>query len=308
MHWLDRLAAAVIRRPSIYPRLFPDGWGDLVRLDHLVKRIREPVISRESITPTFDGTLHEGHPIGFFASPCDVLHVSSSSTRQVVLFAASNDHTFTARLELANYLAMADIGSVLLEQAFYGERRAHAGRQPVRTVVDFLEMTIAAPTEGLGLIRWIAESGATPGISGFSMGGSHAAVVGALSRTPLAVAPMAASYSSSPVFTEGVLADSVDWPALGGRETALPRLQELLLALNIANLPAPPPTASAVFGIAREDGYVPERYSSPIIEHWPGAESVYVAPGHAGFHLWGKRVQAQLIVRAFDRFERSRLV
>lgn len=85
-----------------------------------------------------------------------MLHVSSSSTRQVVLFAASNDHTSTARLERANYLAMADIGSVLLEQAFYGERRAHAGRQPVRTVVEFLEMTIAAPTEGLGLIRWIA--------------------------------------------------------------------------------------------------------------------------------------------------------
>ena len=38
---------------------------------------------------------------------------------------------------------------------------------------------------------------------------------------------------------------------------------------------------------------MPEQTTSlPIIEHWTGAEAVYVDPGHAGFHLWGKRVQA----------------
>ena len=60
-----------------------------------------------------------------------------------------------------------------------------------------------------------------------------------MSSIPIAVAPMAASYSSSPVFTDGVLADSVDWDALGSRATAAPRLRDLLLTLNIVDLPRP---------------------------------------------------------------------
>ena len=39
MHWLDRLATTVIRQPRLYPRLFPDGWGRLERLDELLARI-----------------------------------------------------------------------------------------------------------------------------------------------------------------------------------------------------------------------------------------------------------------------------
>ena len=136
------------------------------------------------------------------------------------------------------------------------------------------------------------------------MGGSHAAVAGALSPVPTAIAALAASHSSSPVFTEGVLERTVDWGALGGREAALPRLRELLLFLDLRRLPVPRHTAAAVFGIARRDGYVPEAFVLPTVDHWPGAETVYVDPGHAGFHLWGKAVQADLITRAFERFER----
>ena len=214
MHWLDRLATTVIRQPRLYPRLFSDGWGDAGRIDQLLDRVRQQAMAFGAIVPGFNGERHDGHLLGRFLSPADVLpeqcrqgrvlHVSPQSARQVVLFAASNDHGFATRLRVAEYLAAADIGSVLLEHAFYGQRRAYADGQPVRTVVGFLEMTIAAPSEGVGLVRWLADRGAIPGVSGFSMGGSHAAVVGAMSTIPLAVAPMAASCSSSPVFTEGV--------------------------------------------------------------------------------------------------------
>ena len=81
---------------------------------------------------------------------------------------------------------------------------------------------------------WIARTPErSPGVSGFSpWAGVTRRSSGALSRTPLAVAPYGGkSYSSSPVFTEGSSLDSVDWTALGGRETALCQPQsELLLA------------------------------------------------------------------------------
>ena len=234
-----------------------------------------------------------------------MLHVDPGRRRQVVLLAANNDHSFETRLRVAEILSDMAIGSVILEHAFYANRRRHSGQQPVRTVVDFVEMGIAAAVEGVGLTMWLRETGAVTGVAGFSQGGSNAAVVGALSPHPIAVAPLAASHSSSPVFTEGVLVDSIDWEALGGRETALPQLRALLANLTVLTLPVPAHTATAVLGIARGDGYVSEDYILPIIEHWKGAEAVYVDPGHAAFHLWGKKAQAAIIKHSFDRFERA---
>lgn len=219
--------------------------------------------------------------------------------------AANNDRGFTTRLKVARRLAESEIGSVIVEHPFYGYRRVHDGSQPVRTVVDFIEMGLGAATEGIGLIMWLVETGAIAGVAGFSQGGSNAAVVGALSPYPIAVAPMAASHSSSPVFTEGVLADSIEWDALGGREAGIVELRGLLANLSTLALPVPSHTAWAVFGIARGDGYVPESFIRPTIELWKGAEAVYVNVGHAGLHLWGQSVQAQMIGRAFARMERA---
>jgi hypothetical protein len=210
-----------------------------------------------------------------FPSPADVLepsiqfgrvlHVGSGHRRQVVLHAANNDHTFETRIAVAQHLDAMGIGAVILEHAFYGTPRRHAGPQTVRTVVDFIEMGIAAVYEGIGLVLWLVETGSVTGVAGFSQGGSNAAVVGALSPVPIAVAPMAASHSSSPVFSDGILADGVDWDALGGA-SGRALLRERLANLSVLNLPTPPHTATAVFGIASRDGYVLEANITPIVE------------------------------------------
>lgn len=315
MHWLDRIATVVIRRPRLYPRLFPGGWGDKDRLSMLLDRVRTFRDGYQLIEPVFEGEREYGHALGLFVSPSEVLpercrrgrvlHVEPSIHRQVVLMAATNDHSWVTRLRVAERLVDLGIGSVIVEHAFYGTRRAHDGPQPVHTVVEFIEMGIAAAVEGIGLTMWLANSGAVAGVAGFSMGGSNVAVVGALSPGPIAIAALAASHSSSPVFTEGILADSIDWDALGGRDSALPLLRDLLSNLSTLHLLVPPHTATAVFGIARGDGYVPEQYIRPTIDLWTGAEAVYVDPGHAAFHIWGQQVQADLIARAFARFERA---
>lgn len=315
MHWLDRLATVVIRRPRLYPRLFPDGWGDRGRLEELMERVRAQTWQLAPIEPRSTGRFESGHPVWEFSSNTsllspevpqgELLWVGRLASRQTVFMAASNDHTYRTRLAVAERLIERGIGSLIHMHPYYGTRRLHHGPQPIRTVVEFVEMGVAASAEGVGLTMWLVDQGTITGVAGFSMGGSNAAVVGALSPRPIAIAAIAASHSSSPVFTEGILADSVDWSALGGEEEARPRLRELLLELDVRALPVPDHTAAAVFGLARGDGYVPEAFIRPTLEHWPGAEAVYVDPGHAGFHLWGKQAQADIIERSFERFERK---
>lgn len=313
MHWLDRVATSVMRRPRLYPQLFPDGWGHLDRLDELMGRIKRGIRDFPVITPDFHEEL-DGERAGSFETTSDTVddhmrtarlaHIAPHHRRQVILLAANNDHTFETRRRVAERLDGMGIGSLILEHPFYGERRRHEGPQPVRTVVDFVEMGIAATYEGVGVARWLASQDVVPGVAGFSQGGSNTAVVGCLCPEPIALAPMAASHSSSPVFTEGPMSEGVDWEALGGPD-ARHQLREVLSELTILNLPAPEHTATAVVGIGRGDGYVPEKYIKPVLDHWPGSEPVYLDPGHAGFHLWGKQVQADIIERAFDRFERA---
>lgn len=315
MHWLDRLATMVIRRPRLYPRLFPDGWGDRDHLDALMARVRAHDWVFDPIVPRSTGRFESGHPIWEFETNTDVLPadlgpgqllwIGRLASRQTVFLAASNDHSYRTRLSVAERLIERGIGSLLHMHPYYGTRRRHPGPQPIRTVAEFVEMGLGAASEGVGLTSWLAGQGIVTGVAGFSMGGSNAAVVGALSEVPIAVAAIAASHSSSPVFTEGILADSVDWQALGGEAEARPRLRDLLLELDILELAAPAHTSAAVFGLARGDGYVPEAFVRPTLDHWPGAEAVYVDPGHAGFHLWGKQAQADIVERSFDRFERQ---
>ena len=217
--------------------------------------------------------------------------------RVCVLFAATNEHGYSGRSRIGRYLTKAGVAAAIIENPFYGARRVAGGRP--HTVYDALVMGRAAVEEGIGLVQTLSQDFLV-GVSGYSMGGSVASVVSAGSSRPVATAAIGASHSPAPVFTEGVLAQYVDWHALGGR-SAWPDLATTLGAASTLRLPSPPHSGSAILALARHDAYVPAHSVIDLHRHWQGSELRWVTGGHASMHFRA-RAQAEIITEAFDRF------
>ncbi len=319
MHWLDALAGRVIRTKRLYPPLFPGGWGDPPRLAACRERVQQalPVARIDVVwqkTRNVEGLLVRD---GRFESPVAELPAASrwagvrlllpsaSSRRLCLLMAATNDHGYSTRTRLARELAVRGIGAVILENPYYGTRRPIAGGQPLQTVLDLLLMGLGAVEEGRALLRWLREHHDTVslGVSGYSMGGNIASLIGATVPFPVAVAPLAASHSPGPVFTQGLLAGAVHWPALGPVAEARTRLADALGAASTLHFPPPPHAATAVLLAARADGYVPRDAVEALHRHWPGSELRWVGGGHVSLHRQ-RRLHAETIVEAFHRTER----
>ena len=313
LHLLDVVAAGVMRFPRLVPRMFPDGWGDVTMLDHFALERANPPAVREIQVSWAPSPNDPADRLGTFRSPSPnlpeeaatarVLWVGSHHQRQVLLLAASNDHGWESRAAVARMLSHAGIGALILENPLYGSRRVRPG-QPLATVVDFFRMGSATVAEARSLLAHLAAAGHTVGVAGFSQGGSVAAHVSALAPVPVATACMAAGPSPGPVFTQGVLTATIDWEALGGRAAALPRLRDALDDITVTRYTPLPHATSAVVAGGRRDAYVPPTEVERLAAHWSGAELVWTDGGHASFHLFGKRTQADLIQRAFDRFDR----
>jgi pimeloyl-ACP methyl ester carboxylesterase len=222
--------------------------------------------------------------------------------RIVVLMAAWNEHDSRARFGIARRLARRGIGSLVLENPYYGIRRPddHDG-QPIRTVADFFRMGIGAVMEGRGLLATVRAAGHIPGVAGYSMGGNMSALVSATMTFPIATAPLAASYSPSPVYLDGALRGGIAWDALGGRSSAEPKLRQALLTASVLDVPAPDHTQYAVLVSARSDGYVPVATTEALHAHWPGSELRWVSGGHATLLWFNKGALAAAIVDSFDR-------
>ncbi len=234
------------------------------------------------------GAVHRIEPAG----GCD---------RIVVLMAAWNEHDPKARVAIAEILARRHgIGSWILVNPFYGARRRGSG-QPIATVSDFFVMGAAAVAEGRALLATIRAAGHCPGVSGYSMGGNVAALIGATTPFPVAVAPLAASYSPAPVYLDGVLRGGIAWEALGGEAAAAGRLRELMLQASVLRLEPSPHTATAVMVAARSDGYVPVDATRALHRHWSGSELRVVPGGHATLVWFHKVLLAEAIAEAFRR-------
>jgi len=258
-----------------------------------------------------------GTSVGIFESPVATLpdHArhgavtrilpEAGADRMVVLMAAWNEHDSRARFGIARRLAQRGIGSLVLENPYYGIRRPtdHDG-QPIRTVADFFQMGIGAVTEGRGLLATVREEGFTPGVAGYSMGGNIAALVSSTMPFPVATAPLAASYSPAPVYLDGALRGGIDWAALGGESSAEPRLRETLLRASVLDRPAPDHARHTVMVSARSDGYVPPAATQALHAHWPGSELRWVGGGHATLLWMHKSALAAAIEDSFLRLTR----
>ncbi len=159
----------------------------------------------------------------------------------------------------------------------------------------------AAVVEGRSILATLEERRvARLGVSGYSMGGNIAAIIGGSVRFPIAVAPQAPSHSPAPVYTRGILSRAVAWGALGGPE-ARDRLESLLGSVSALDFPPPVASDAAVLSAARDDGYIPTQAVLSLHHHWPGSELRWLKGGHASLYMFGKERLAQAIEDSFDR-------
>jgi hypothetical protein len=315
MHPVDRAAAILTRRGPGRLRVFPDGWGDHTWVD-AIGDTRLLAADPPPLEISWTATRHSnGCAVtdGTFPAPTDLPPASRSGAVRIILpdagterlcllVAAWNDHGYSTRGKLATELVDRGVGSLILENPYYGTRRVTAeGRPAVPTVADFARMGLGAVTEGRALLAHFRTTYRL-GVSGYSMGGNISALIGAAAGFPVAIAPLAASHSPGPVFLDGVISNGVRWGALGGRDQE-PRLRAALSSVSVLHLPAPDWTRSAVLVAGRSDGFVPRSATEALHAHWPGSALRLCRGGHATL-LWRRRDElADAIVDSFERFE-----
>lgn len=318
MHLLDLVFGFAARGP----RFFADGWGDRALCEAIAPEAlaRQPIPSiAVRLGParrTRGGVLFEGA----FESPEERLPACARRARVQVLLpdgeprgaavhlAASGDQGFTVRLRFAAPLLARGIGAVVLENAFYGARRPERQVGPaLRSVSDFHLMGSATFQEGRALLRWMRDELGLPlaGVTGFSMGGQMAAMVGASAPFPCAVVPVAPTCSPDSVL-QGGLRHVAHWAALArdGEDVEAARrgLCAHLSRFSVTILPPPAcPEAAIVVGTSG-DGVVPPSDMSRIAEHW-GAELRWLDAGHVSAVLRHQGAMRQALADAFDRLE-----
>jgi hypothetical protein len=313
MHPIDRAAALMIRRGPQRLRIFPAGWGEravVARMEDIDSVTAEPPAINISWARTkylADRTVRDGT----FAAITDVptaaetafvrsIEPPRGTGRMCLLMAAWNDHGYDTRQQLAGQLLSRGIGSLLLEIPYYGKRRVVGpDEQPIQTVADFARMGLGAVAEGRALLRHF-KSEYTVGVCGYSMGGNIGALVGAAAGFPVAMTPLAASYSPGPVFLDGVISNGIQWQALGGIQQR-DALRSALTAASVQRLPRPHWAGAAVMVAAKHDGFIPTTAVDRLHRHWTGSELRWRRGGHATL-LWRQRhVLADAVADSFER-------
>ncbi len=318
---LDRLYAAVSNRRLF----FRDGWGDLSAIRDVQIRGYDPGTIREiqivwEKEHRADGLILRQ---GCFASPYDGPGLPEESRTAYVQWilpdtagpdapvsihlAATGDEGFARRREaFAKPLARLGVGSMILENPYYGRRRpAGQHSKMLRCVSDLWTMGAATVQEGRSLSRWLREQGHTAQVvCGVSMGGHMAAKVGVLAGHPLGVVAFIAPHSAAAVFAEGLLKRYCAWDALarqsGDGENPLKRMEELLSTTDIRRLSEPVRPCSAFLIGAKNDAYVPPASVEALHRHWPGSTLRWIDSGHVGAFLFFRRHFLDTVLEALQ--------
>jgi dienelactone hydrolase len=323
MHLLDLIFGVAIRGHHF----FEDGWGDRAICasadpELLLRRRTRPLDVRLSPSRRAHGGIVRD---GTFESPEERLPPCARTARVTLLLpegdlrgvfvhlAASGDQGFGMRLRFAEPLLAHGVGAAVLENAYYGGRRPEAQlRHAVRSVADMHLMAAATFLEGRALLRWLRDAlGAERvGVTGYSMGGQLAAMVGAAASFPVAVVPVAPACSPDSVLRGGVLRHVPSWQKLAGEGESEESVREALLGIaaqfSVTCLPAPAyPEAAIVVGTA-SDGFVPPSDMRRIAEHW-GAELRWLPAGHVSAVLRHQGAMRQAMLDALERLDAAPL-
>ena len=307
---LDRLYARISNRRLF----FRDGWGDLSPLREVEQRGFDPGPTRK-IEIAWGREKRLGGMIvrqGEFPSPYDgpglpeesrrayvewIMPEHASSATPVCLhLAATGDEGFSRRRNaFARPLVEAGVGSLILENPYYGYRRpAGQHSKMLRKFADLWTMGVATIQEGRSLSGWLHDQGYAKQVScGISMGGHMAAKVGVLSDVPMAIVGFVTPHSATAVFTEGLLKDYCAWATLrqelDGREDAFDLMRELLHLTDIRLLPLPEKPQSVFLIGARGDAYIPPDSVQALHRHWEGSTLRWIDGGHVGAFLFYRK-------------------
>ncbi|XP_011298842.1 uncharacterized protein C4orf29 homolog [Fopius arisanus] len=239
---------AVYRR-LLLTKFFTKGWGNPESLRRIFE-FRKVVANREAcynliprdypITITKDEEWSDCHIIeGRFESPfehhlpnimpeetknCHFQLIlphrwSSHKTKPVCLhLAGTGDHYFWRRRNLIAKPLLKEwgIGSLLVENPFYGIRKPeNQVRSSLHNVSDIFIMGGGLMMECIVLLNWCEQQGFGPmGLTGLSMGGHMASLAATNWPKPIPLIPCLSWSTASPVFTKGVMAESINWSLL----------------------------------------------------------------------------------------------
>jgi pimeloyl-ACP methyl ester carboxylesterase len=195
-----------------------------------------------------------------------------------VVLAASREEGYTTRELVWGALAREGYRVHLLENPYYGRRRSHGqSSASLSTVSEQLVMNVASVFEGGALVDWLARThaGHPVGIVGYSMGGYMAALTSALYPRDIFTCVIASGAGAGPIFTEGLLARSVDFSRVS-RE----RLRAVLESVELVRYPAPRRSDAAVLVAGTRDGFVHPRDVERLHAHWRGSRIVWKDAGH----------------------------
>ncbi len=306
--------------------LYRDGFGDRAVLEHVVRSIETftPARPAGDVVMRYAGpakTVRGGEiRLASFESPAPTPMPAECRTARVqiwtparepngamcILLASTGDEGFRWREGLARRLLAQGIGSVILENPFYGSRRPHGQRGPVlRTVLDQFAMNTAMVDEARALLGWIRDAGRVAGVTGYSQGGFMAAFAAAFVDFPVVVVPRAAGTQAAPVLTEWALRRAVHWPSLaresGSVDKARAELARHLGVVDLTRFPAPVAPELATVLVARHDRVFPEHTGRALHAHWRGSELVVSNASHVTSALLNDDVHVGAVVAAFRR-------
>jgi hypothetical protein len=325
---LDHLFARAVHGDFLF---FTKGWGDPAVLDLIgdpgawrtPPRIPEVEWTEESVRTR--GPLPPGWAArrGRFASPfpgellpeesrtgwIELIGPPRGGVPAVIHFASTGDQGFGRRRGwMAEPLARAGIASLILENPYYGRRRPAA--QPgyrLLHVSDLLSMGAATVLEGAALAALLRERGFGPvGVSGVSMGGSMAAMAGALGSAVLGshvpVAACLAAHSPEAVFVDGLLSRYCDWRVLKeGADDPRAKFRQWVAPCDIRRFPRPSDPGRVILLGARRDAYVPPESVKVLHDSWPGASLEWLPGGHVSTVLFRLGRLREAVVRSVRR-------
>lgn len=238
-----------IYRKLLLTKYFVNGWGDPEKLKSLFQ-FRNHIIDRDSCFKL----VSSDYPVkiikkkedsdsitleGVFQSPFsyylpDIVPKESHLAHFQVLLpkkwpsknvkpmcvhmaGTGDQYYWRRRAMLAKpLLKEAAIGSIILENPFYGKRKPNNQvRSILCNVSDIFVMGGCLILESLVLFHWCEREGFGPiGVTGLSMGGHMASLAAASWPKPIVLVPCLSGTTASGVFTEGAISCAIDWDLL----------------------------------------------------------------------------------------------
>ncbi len=305
MHWLD----ALVGLRALGAKMFAGGYGDEALLTALAEHdprgpIPELPLRLHLRGPgMYEATFVHPRAAAWLPAAARVAHVRWYVPPRVrgayVHLASTGDEGWSRRTPVVERALAHGLAAMVLENPYYGRRRALGQRSSdLATVSEQLAMNAATVEEARALLAWLARAfGRDIGVTGFSMGGSVAALTATTWPEPIALVAAATGHAAETVFCDGALSRFIDFAAVDRT-----RLRDHLRRGDFEQLPAPPLGSRCALVAARDDGYVPAWSVERLADDWSRrgvrVELEWVRGGHASLLLTGRARVAAALARA----------